>query len=204
MMVSDTVHRRPGGRSARVREAVLDATIEAIVAGGYAGLTIDDVARRAGVHKTTLYRRWATREAMVLDALLARSATHVAVPDTGTLRGDLVALLRAVAANITSREGRALVMALLLETRGVPGLDALRQEFWSTRFELVAAVVERAIERGELEGTVDAALLVELAIAPLYLRVLVTGEEIDDAFVVAVADHVMTGAGAPPTTLIDP
>jgi AcrR family transcriptional regulator len=174
---------------------VLDATIETIVDGGYAGLTIDDVAHRAGVHKTTVYRRWATREALALDALLARSATQVVVPDTGTLRADLVALLRAVAANITSREGRALVTALLLETRGAPGFEALRQEFWSTRFELVTAVVERAIARGELDATADPALLVELAIAPLYLRVLVTGEELDDTFVVAVADHVIAGAG---------
>jgi AcrR family transcriptional regulator len=200
----DAVRRRPGGRSARVREAVLEATIEAIADGGYAGLTIDGVARRAGVHKTTVYRRWETREALVLDALLARSASQVVVPDTGSLRGDLVALLRSIAANITSREGRALVVALLLETRGIAGFEDLRQQFWATRFELVTAVIEHAIARGELDPTTDADLFVELAIAPLYLRVLVTGEEIDDAFVIAVTDHVITGAGASSTPLTDP
>ena len=131
---------RPGGRSARVREAVLAATIDAIADEGFASLTVDDVARRAGVHKTTVYRRWATSEALVLDALLERSAEQVAVPDTGSLVGDLRALLDSVAANITSRVGRAVLLTLSAEAPYNEELDRLRREFWATRFELSAEI----------------------------------------------------------------
>src|SRR3712207_1543584 len=81
--------RRPGGRSARVRAAVLSATIDALVDVGYDGLSVEDVARRAGVHKTTVYRRWPTRAALVAEATRERSQQVIPVPDTGTLAGDL-------------------------------------------------------------------------------------------------------------------
>jgi AcrR family transcriptional regulator len=174
---------RPGGRSARVRETVLSATLEALADRGFANLSIDDVARRAGVHKTTVYRRWKTREALVLDALLERSADQVVVPDTGTLAGDLEALLTAVAANITSRVGRAILLTLSAEGARSTELDRLRREFWRTRFELTAVIVDRAVERGELAPATDSKRVIELAIAPLYLRALVTGDPIDAAFV---------------------
>lgn len=178
---------RPGGRSTRVRETVLAATLDALADRGFANLSIDDVARRAGVHKTTVYRRWETRESLVLDALLDRSADQVAVPDTGSLTADLEALVTAVAANITSRVGRAILVTLSAEAAHSPELDRLRRDFWATRFDLTAVIVRRAVERGELAPTTDSKRLIELAIAPLYLRALVTGDPIDATFVRTVA-----------------
>src|SRR5512132_695784 len=81
--------RRPGGRSARVRAAVLRATIAELLRTGYAGLSVEAVADRAGVHKTTVYRRWGTLQQLVTDALLAHVSAKVPQPDTGTLRSDL-------------------------------------------------------------------------------------------------------------------
>lgn len=166
-----------------MHETVLAATFDALADGGFANLTIEDVARRAGVHKTTVYRRWETREALVLDALLERSADQVVVPDTGSLTGDLEALLGAIAANITSRVGRAVLLTLSAESPHSGELDRLRREFWDTRFELTAVIVDRAIERGELTPATEPKRVIELAIAPLYLRVLVTGDPIDEGFI---------------------
>ena len=83
--------RRPGGRSARVRAAVLRATLDELAAVGYGNLSFESVAHRAGVHKTTLYRHWPGREALVREALLARSEVTVPIPDTGSLGADLIA-----------------------------------------------------------------------------------------------------------------
>ena len=81
---SATRARRPGGRSARVRADVIAATLAELGERGYAALSLDSVARRAGVHKTTLYRRWGTREELVLEAMLERAGEHISVPDTGS------------------------------------------------------------------------------------------------------------------------
>ncbi len=170
---------------------MLEATIEAVADGGYGALSIDDVASRAGVHKTTVYRRWPTREALVLDALLDRSADQVAIPDTGTFAGDLRALLDAVVANITSRAGRAILLTLCAEAPHSDALGALRHDFWSARFEVSAVIVERAIARGELSPTTDSKWVIEQAIAPLFLRTLVTGDAVDEALVAALVERAV-------------
>ncbi len=104
--------RRPGGRSARVRAAVLRATFEELASVGYPALSFEALARRAGVHKTTLYRRWEGKEDLLLDALLEHAGQAVPVPDTGSLRGDLRSLAREIVGNITSPEGEAIVRAI--------------------------------------------------------------------------------------------
>src|SRR5688572_33420223 len=84
---------RPGGRSARVRSAVLEATLELLAERGYDGAEVPEVARRAGVHPTTVYRRWGTKSRLVGEALLERSRPLTPTPDTGSLRPDLGRLL---------------------------------------------------------------------------------------------------------------
>src|SRR5664280_783734 len=94
--------RRPGGRSARVRAAVLEATLDQLAESGYDGLSFEAVAVRAGVHKTTLYRRWSDRTDLVLDAMLELSSQTVPVPDFGSVRADLLAIARGIAGNLSS------------------------------------------------------------------------------------------------------
>jgi AcrR family transcriptional regulator len=105
--------QRPGGRSARVRQDVLAAATELLTEAGYDGLSIEAVAGRAGVHKTTVYRRWPTKADLIADALTARSAQHVPVPDTGTFAGDLAELAESIAANIGSPVGGAMTRTLV-------------------------------------------------------------------------------------------
>src|SRR4051812_39104105 len=186
MAEPDRVQQRPGGRSARVRDAVLTATMDVLADGGLTRLNVEDVAARAGVHKTTVYRRWGTREALVLDALLARSAEQVEIPDTGRFDEDLRRLLRAIRANITSAVGRATLLALTQEAEHSAELAALRHQFWDQRFTLAGVIVERAIARGGLPEGTDPHALLEVAIGPLYLRAVVTGEPIDDDVIEAV------------------
>jgi AcrR family transcriptional regulator len=184
---------RPGGRSARVRAAVLSATLSELAKRGYAGLSFEAVATRAGVHKTTVYRRWPERPALVLDALLELSERTVPLPDSGSLQADLLALAEAIAANLSAPEVAAVLRALIA-ARHEPAIAAAVDRYWRARFDLVAEVVRRGVARGELPADVSADLLIEALIGPLYLRALVTGEALDEEFVSGVVGLVLAGA----------
>ncbi|MEU4742248.1 TetR/AcrR family transcriptional regulator, partial [Actinosynnema sp. NPDC023658] len=172
---------RPGGRSARVREAVLAAVHAELAERDYRDLTVEHVADRAGVHKTTVYRRWGSVDVLVADALDHTRETDWPVPDTGTVEGDLIAIATEVADTFTDPARRpvpvAVVAAALQSTRA---LEAKRR-FYAARHAEAAKVVARAVERGELPPRPDPVELVRLTCAPLYYRVFITGEPVDRA-----------------------
>lgn len=164
------IRRRPGGRSARVRAAVHRATIEELTEGGLARLSIGQVATRAGIHPTSIYRQWRTAEALVLDAALAAASLHVPIPDTGSLRDDLTAFLSALDRHVRSPLGRAL---LALSGSGDPGTAEAREQFWRERLGMAKEIFERARLRKEVAPDTDATTAIEFAIAPLYVRAMV-------------------------------
>ncbi len=190
--------KRPGGRSARVRSAVLGATLAELAAVGYSALTLEGIARRAGVHKTTVYRRWGSRDRLLLEAILERSSEQVPIPDTGSLRADLFAVATAVIAMITTPEITAAIRALVSEAPHEPALAASGREFWAARFSLTREVIERAVQRHELPQTAHPDLAIEALIGPIYLRLLVTGEPLDTDYAGQLVDQVIAGIkGAP-------
>ncbi|MBN6052035.1 TetR/AcrR family transcriptional regulator, partial [Nonomuraea sp. RK-328] len=115
---------RPVGRGAKVRAAVHAATLAELVDKGYAALTVEGVAQRAGVHKTTVYRRWKDRESLLVDALAEHMAADVPVPDTGTVEGDLRALARSLVQSYTSPTGRAVLAAMFTGAARLPEIAA--------------------------------------------------------------------------------
>jgi AcrR family transcriptional regulator len=190
-----SARKRPGGRSARVRAAVLMAALDELAAGGYGSFSCEAVAERAGVHKTTVYRRWGTRENLMLDALLEGGKVSVPIPDTGSLLGDLVAYGTAMAAVVTAPAFEATVRAVAATGDRDPPLGDASRRFWRTRGDLAGAIVQRAIARGEVPARTDPGLVIEALTAPLYFRLLLSGEPIDAAFVQAVAELVAAGIG---------
>jgi AcrR family transcriptional regulator len=185
--------RRPGGRSARVRAAAIDATLAELAESGYSALSLERVAQRAGVHKTTLYRRWGTREELVLEAMLARAGQRISVPDTGSLRDDLLELAATAAANASTPEVAAMARAVVAESPYDDRLATANRRFWDERLTLDAAIVERAVERGEVAAGTDARRVIESVIGPIHLRLLLTGEPVDGAFLEAIVDTVVDG-----------
>lgn len=187
--------RRPGGRAARVRTAVLDATMTLLIEQGLDAVAIDEVARRAGVHKTTVYRRWPDRAELVLDAVLEASGEIVPVPDTGSLVDDLRLFARSVAANLTDGPGLAVGRAMVVTAAGSPEMADTLARYWSERFAMARLMFERAEARGELvsppAGGVD--LAIEQLIGPLWVRVLLTGRPVDQALADASAAAVARG-----------
>lgn len=178
-----------------MRAAVLEATLDELVEAGYAGLSLEAVARRAGVHKTTVYRRWGTREALVLELMRERAAAEVPVPDTGSLRGDLLELARAAARIAASPPIEAVVRATIGALRHDPALGELAAQFWSGRMALDGEVVLRAIERGEAPSDTDPTLVIEAVLGPVHLRLLEGGTPPNERFIAAVVDLVVTGLG---------
>lgn len=184
--------RRTGGRSARVREATLRAVLDTLADGGLEAVTMNEIARRAGVHATSVQRRWGTREKLVLDALLAYSRAQLHVPDTGTLRGDLKAFALALAGYLATPLGRTLVGAMAVADDDA-GLAAARAEFWQSRFDAAGIIVDRAIGRGELPSGTDPALVLEMVGAPLHFRALLTRQPIDGDLIERIVDTVARG-----------
>jgi AcrR family transcriptional regulator len=185
--------RRPGGRSSRVRAAAIAATLAELAESGYAALSLERIARRAGVNPTSLYRRWGSRERLVLEAMLEQVAEHVAVPDTGSLRADLLELARAAAANSARPEVAAMARAVAAQAPHDAELSAANEAFWAERLALDGAIVERAIERGEVDPATDPTEVIEAVIGPIHLRLLLTGRPVDDAFVERTVDTVVDG-----------
>src|SRR5471032_1151681 len=154
---------RTGGRSARVRQAVLDAAYKALLDDGYGKLSIGAVAAAAGVHETSIYRRWGTKGALVMDACLAKAADAIPTPDTGSVRSDLRKLVGQVVRLLQSPDGRALGSAILA-ARDHSDFRSFSHQFWSRRFALAQAIFERAAQRGEIRSGLDVNVLLEMLI----------------------------------------
>jgi AcrR family transcriptional regulator len=166
------VRRRPGGRSARIRQSVIDATMAVLRDRGWDRFSVAEVASRAGVHETSIYRRWGTRERLATDALLATGEQDLPVPDTGSLRGDLAGFAAGICQYMSTPLGLALTRAL------------------------ASTIVDRAIARGEIPDGADGALAIEMLIAPLHFRTLVSHQPLDDELPSRLADLVITGLRA--------
>ncbi|MFW2384062.1 MAG: TetR-like C-terminal domain-containing protein [Acidimicrobiales bacterium] len=150
-----------------------------------------DVAARAGVHKTTVYRRWPTKADLTAAAAALHSADAVPIPNTGNLTEDLRLLAREVVANIGTEGGSRRSRSIAAAS---DELAAAMHGFWAHRLALSARVVERAIERGELPSSVDANLNIETVIGPLWLRLLLTGEPITNDLADNLVELVIDGA----------
>jgi AcrR family transcriptional regulator len=187
---------RPGGRSAQVRAAVLEAGLAELAAVGFHALSLEGIARRAGVNKTTLYRRWGTRDALMLEAIRERAATKVPIPDTGSLREDLLQLVRAAIANLSTVEVQAMVRVGIALAPYESSVADVVHAFWTDRLAIDGVIVERAIARGEI-APIAPAFVIEAVLGPPYFHLLVTGQTVPDAFLARTVDLVVRGLADP-------
>ncbi|MFF4159110.1 TetR/AcrR family transcriptional regulator C-terminal ligand-binding domain-containing protein [Streptomyces sp. NPDC001678] len=187
---------RPGGRTARTRAAVRDAVLAGLVEHGYPGLTVDYVAERSGVHKTTLYRRWGGVDGLVAEALGLAGEDTWTPPDTGTLRGDLQALAHGIVDAFTDPGTAATQTALIAAAfRSERAAEALRA-FHRERFARCGPLIARAVERGEAPAGTDAGAVVRAVSAPLFLRLFITREPVDAAVADEAAEAALTAVAA--------
>ncbi|MFJ5731771.1 TetR/AcrR family transcriptional regulator [Streptomyces paradoxus] len=184
------------GRGNKMRAAVWAATITELTEKGYAALTVEGVAQRAGVHKTTIYRNWKTSGQLVADALTAHFATDVPIPDTGAVEGDLRALARSLVATMTTPAGRALLATVVSDAARVPALARIKSALFEDRFRRAESVVTRAVERGELPPQTDPGELLRTLAAPIYFRLVCTDEPVDGTTADRAVDVTLAAAHA--------
>ncbi|QII03646.1 TetR/AcrR family transcriptional regulator (plasmid) [Rhodococcoides fascians A21d2] len=168
-MTSPPSKRRTGGRSAAVRSAVVATVLAMVAERGLDDVTIPAIAKVAGVHETSIYRRWGTVDNLLLDALLSSSREKIPVPDNGSLHADLTSFIATVADYARSAQGAALARSL-----AVVGDDSKysnnRAAFWRGRLEESKPMIERGISRGELADSTNIQLLLEMLVATVHFR----------------------------------
>jgi AcrR family transcriptional regulator len=176
----------PGDRPhrGRPRDGACDRAIEAaaldlLVEQGFAGLSIEGVAARAGVAKTTVYRRWDNKADLVIDAFLRSGGDQLASPDTGSVRRDLVEMLHGFLDMVQTRGD--LVQALVAEQRRHPVLaETFRAAFLRNRQAAVREVLARGVARGEIAPDADMGLLADVGAALIWYRLSISGAPLDD------------------------
>ncbi len=190
--MSESQDRPIKRRGEHVRRAVLAATVDLLVSEGLPGTTVGAVAQSAGVHETSVYRRWKTRENLLADAVSQHADDAIPMPDTGRVRDDLAVFFGAVARFLSSPLGRTLVHIGL--TRHDSLDDQRLQHDWTSRMDRGESIVRRGIERGELPAGTDPHLVVEAVASALIVRVLVAGGQLDDDLAPRLIDLVLDGA----------
>ena len=188
MSISDRAKRRPGGRTADVTERVHAAVFDIMLSGGIEACTFSSVAERAGVERSTLYRRYPDRIDMIIDTWMARGEAEL-VSDLGhSFAEDLGSVIRRIASLLETPIGPALVI-FAAELRKRSGSDYSRT-FFDRRMEHLGPMFDAAIARGELAPDVDREALFSFAVGPIYFRMFIAARPVDDDFLRSIVSNV--------------
>jgi AcrR family transcriptional regulator len=185
-------HRsRPRRRGEVLYAAIFDATLAELAEAGYSRLAIERIAARAGASKASVYKRWPSRAELVVAALQHQSRPPESAPDTGSLRGDVLAILRRAAALLDGVFGEA-VRGLMAETLTNPDRTAaLRPAMFTARDQIMRQVLDRAAARGDIRPEAVTAQLIGLAPALVDHHFLIHGAPIPDDVLTAIVDNVL-------------
>lgn len=180
-------HRRGRGRESAIRDAALELLAEV----GYDRMSMDAVAARAHASKATIYRRWPGKSELVLDAVRCRAADKLDPPDTGSLRGDIIATLRIMVDGMGSADAD-LMAGMLRAMQSAPDLaDCVRAQLIDQKRYVGRTLVARAVSRGEVPAETDPDIYHETAPALIFFRLVVLRAPVDDTFLAHIADDVL-------------
>ena len=186
--ISGVQKKRPGGRTADVTERVHKAIMELLTDGGVGACTFSAVAERAGIERSTLYRRFPDRWEAILDALMSYGQAALVPDDTGSFAGDLRSVLEKLAAILESPLGSAVVAGAAELHR--MGKQSLTKAYFARRMTQLDPMFDRGIDRGELRGQVEREIVFTAAAGPLYFSTFISARGVDDAFLDAIVHNV--------------
>ncbi len=183
-------------RSEKTRLAILAATADLLEEGGFNAIAIESIAARAGVSKVTIYKWWPTRGSVAIDAYFHRYSQTISFPDTGHVGEDLTAQILVMIEAFRGRAGE--IMAELIgQAQMDPALaETLRTGWLQPRREVSATVIQRGIDRGELRGDVDMAVLLDELYGPVYYRLVARHEPLTDEFARELVSNTLNGVRA--------
>lgn len=179
--------QRPGGRTAETSDRILAAVVELLVERGAEECTFTNVAEKAGVERSTLYRRYANRWAMISEALFAHHQIDFAIETTGDFRSDMTAHLRKIAASLDSPPGRAMVVAA-----AIARVDRVPEggRYWANRRQQLQPLIDAAVASGQIRAGIDPDELFAASDGPLFFRMLIANKPIDEPFIAGVVDNL--------------
>ena len=186
---------RPQGRprSARRHQAILKTALELVLDVGFRAVSVESIAAQAGVAKTTIYRRWPNKAAVVMDAFMERFGSGTQFPWATKVTDSIRLQMRTMAQAFSSRDG-AVVKALLAEAQFDPELATAFRDRWTLpRRQMALAVLHEAVRQGELRPDIDPEATIDLLYAPMYYRLQMGTGPLSDAYVDGIFDHAMEG-----------
>ncbi|MGW9214594.1 TetR/AcrR family transcriptional regulator [Embleya sp. NPDC055664] len=193
-------HGNRHGRSEQARLAVIEAADDLLVEKGFAGVTMEGIAARAGVAKQTIYRWWSTKTDVLMDAFLEDAAEDLTMPDSGDLAHDLRDYLRRLAYFLAKSDSGAVFRALIAQAQHDPAFGRdFRAKWLDAQRRRDRLALERAIADGRLSADLDIAGETDRLVGPLYYRVLVTDEPIDTPYTDALVDAFLDRHARPAT-----
>ena len=188
--------KRPPGRprSEQARQAILRSTLRILGQSGFSDLTIEDVADRAGVGKTTVYRWWPNKGALIADAFASNTTRTLRFPDTGSVFSDMSRQMRQLVKVFRSRRGRIVSAILAAGQSDQDVITAFRERFLWPRRREAYATLRRGVRRGELRKDIDPDLVLDSLYGPIYMRFLIRHDRLTPEFVDRLCALVLGGA----------
>ncbi|CAI6084214.1 TetR/AcrR family transcriptional regulator [Cohnella sp. JJ-181] len=175
--------KRGRPRDPKTQQAILAASYQLLLEIGFGAVTVEKIAERAGVSKATIYKWWPNKAAVVMDGFLSAASARLPVPDTGDVFEDVLIHAVNVTRFLTSSEGK-IITSLIGEGQFDPGVaEAYRTRYFQPRRQEAKGILDKGIRRGQLQDTLDVGLGVDLLYGPVFYRLLVTGEPLDDDYV---------------------
>lgn len=185
-------------RGEQLEDAIRAAVLTLLAEGGPGAVTMEAVAAAAGTSKPVLYRRWPDRRALLRHTLLANARASIPTTDTGSFRGDMLAVLRGWAALFNGPQANAVAAAIAAAAQDADLAEAFRTDVMGWRKREMSALLERGMARGDVRRDVPVELARELGQSVLWHRLLVTGDPITDELIVTLVDDVLVPFVAPP------
>jgi AcrR family transcriptional regulator len=180
-------------RNVATEQAILAAAYDLLLETGFGAVTVEKIAERAKVSKATIYKWWPNKAAVVMDGFLSAAMSRLPVPDTGSVVKDIVIQVTNLARFLTSREGKV-INELIAEGQFDAKLaEEYRLRYFNPRRLDSRRILERGVQRGELKTDIDIEICMDLIYGPVFYRLLITGEVIDEAFIETLIRYVFAG-----------
>lgn len=185
--------KRGRPRNNEAEAAILAASYELLLETGFEAVTVDKIAERAKVSKATIYKWWPNKAAVVMDGYLSAATARLPVPDTGSVREDIEIHATNLAVFLRSREGMV-ITGLIGEGQSDAGLaEAYRTRFFAPRRQEARELLERGVMRGELKPDLDISCSIDLLYGPIFYRLLITGDVLDEAYIKMITAAAFEG-----------
>lgn len=180
-------------RSEKTKNAIFSATYDLLLQVGFKNITIDKIAEKAEVSKATIYKWWPSKGAVVMDAFFDAVAVKSPIPNTGSVIEDMIVQATNLAKFLMSKEGKVINEIIAEGQFDFKLAEAYRTIYFAPRRLDSRYILERGISKGELERDIDIELVIDLIFGPLFYRLLITGDPIDEAFIRNIISYVFKG-----------